>query len=424
MRIIFLITFFLGLLYFVCAKRRFDFFTLANFSASIYFLPGVFGFVLNPYTSNIKIKVPIYPETYLVMTLVLFGILISGFLNKTKKTNNIHEIQKKQTITPELSLLIGTLGIIISFITTGQNLLLADKGEMLNYMNRYHLFWQIGASIGGVLAYVTKKRKILILSLVLLLIDVYIGFRSVFAILMLSILTIHFSKKEPIGFYKYINIKMILLIIPFLLFVFVYKYLYIAIKLGEWQVVLEKITDINTYFLAITNSEPFTTQAILNEVIGNNFQTDLSHFKGILYQFILFSPELGAKSTSFNDLFQPVLFPYQRFGLANNIWAEMLSSGGVGLLLIFILVFCLILKIFSNLLFVGNPMIIGISALLGAYWAFYIHRNDLLYQVNLEKNIFLLFLFCFIIDYFLKKTDRTITNMRTSNKIERMNEGQ
>ena len=40
---------------------------------------------------------------------------------------------------------------------------------------------------------------------------------------------------------------------------------------------------------------------------------------------------------------------------------------------------------------VTDPRLRGYVALAGSYWAFYIHRNDLVYQIDLEKRILVIF---------------------------------
>ena len=44
---LFIATTVIGLIYFIFAKRRFDFFTLAFFSCIFYFIPGYLGIILD-----------------------------------------------------------------------------------------------------------------------------------------------------------------------------------------------------------------------------------------------------------------------------------------------------------------------------------------------------------------------------------------
>lgn len=134
------------------------------------------------------------------------------------------------------------------------------------------------------------------------------------------------------------------------------------------------------------SSEPFTTQLILNEIINKDFTIGVNHFSDIIYQFIPMSSSLGAETTSFNELFQPALFPQVETGMANNIWAEMWSSGGWGLLILFIIFYNITVFIGTKIFLNSRGNLKGIITLLMTYWTFYIHRNTLFYQINLMKR--------------------------------------
>ncbi len=83
--------------------------------------------------------------------------------------------------------------------------------------------------------------------------------------------------------------------------------------------------------------------------------------------------------------------------MANNIWAEMLSSGGWPLLGLFITIFVVMLMLGSYVIRSRDPILAAGAAVTFSYWAFYIHRNDLLYQVNLEKRTLLVWAACVVL---------------------------
>ena len=136
------------------------------------------------------------------------------------------------------------------------------------------------------------------------------------------------------------------------------------------------------------DSEPFVTQCILNEVVRTNFQTDGDYIlTGIVSQVTFFGNELGIQVTSFNDLFQPVLFGDVEFGLAGNVWAEMLAAGGWPLLGCFLLAFVLALRVLSRWLHAVHVSTQACVALSAAHFAFYIHRTDVCFQLTLQKRL-------------------------------------
>ena len=146
-------------------------------------------------------------------------------------------------------------------------------------------------------------------------------------------------------------------------------------------------------------------QSILNEVTLLDFSVGWSHLTGIFYQFILFSPELGLEGKSFNDLFQMALFPHVTYGMANNIWAEMWSAGGWLLLLIFMIVFIGFLEVFSILLASRRASLRSFFAVMASYWAFYLHRNDIGYELFLLKGVILIMLSSLIVAALIRNSE-------------------
>lgn len=120
------------------------------------------------------------------------------------------------------------------------------------------------------------------------------------------------------------------------------------------------------------------------------------------FNFCCSLPELGGTPRSFNDFFQATLFPSDlEYGMANNIWAEMVSSGGWFLLGLFLMVFVSMLMVGSYWIRSQDATLAAGTAVVFSYWAFYIHRNDLLYQVNLEKRTILVWIACLVLSRFL-----------------------
>jgi hypothetical protein len=157
-----------------------------------------------------------------------------------------------------------------------------------------------------------------------------------------------------------------------------------------WTQVIEKITNPNFYVEAIKFSEPFAIQTVLNEVMKQDFNVGVNHFVGLFNQLIPFGNKLGASSTTFNSLFQTQLFPGVTYGMGSNIWAEMWSAGGWGLLLIFIVTFNVVLYIGNSLFQKSYGSLRSLLVITLSFWSFYIHRSSLEYTINLNKRIFLL----------------------------------
>ena len=80
--------------------------------------------------------------------------------------------------------------------------------------------------------------------------------------------------------------------------------------------------------------------------------------------------------------------------MASNIWAEMISIGGWTLLLGFLIVFIAVIALGQRFLRLPNLGTRAAVALAMSYWVFYIHRNELSYQLNLEKRVLMVWAFC------------------------------
>jgi small basic protein len=398
MQIVFITVAIVGLFFFLFAKRQFDFFSIGFFSACIYFLPGFFGYALMPIAS-IFIPVELVPETYLVMIVVLGAILLLAIvLDSTVKTYCPNVTIRGSEGSAVWALVIALFGFIMSVITTGDMLLSSDKSIMMEQMNRWYILWVTGASLGAVLSFLRARWGLFFFSMLLLLADVYIGFRFSLAVTLIAIFTLWLKNKGEQRL-AVDNWKIGVLASMAVLFFFIYKFIFISVKLGEWDTVIERLMEPKFYVSTLISSEPFTTQLILNEVITRHFFVGMSHFSDIIYQFMLFSPEIGMKVVSFNDLFQPSFFPGIKWGMANNIWAEMLSSGGWSLLMFFLACFVLLLALGSYSLRSTDPEFTAGCSLLFSYWAFYIHRNDLIFQINLEKRALLIWAACIALSH-------------------------
>lgn len=397
-----------GLLYFLLAKRRFDFFSVAFISACVYFLPGFFGYVNHIVRKewgnqivDVYFHAELFPETYVVFTVVLVAIVLAGVVSDYIAKGRGPEVTLRGGENAALwAVALALVGFVTSVITAGDALLSADKIQVLEGVNSWQLLWSVGASLGAVLSFKQGRLRLFSFSIVLLLIHLYVGFRDAFALSVIAMFALWLAGK---GRQRLIvqNWKIALLGGVSALFVFVYKQWYVQVKLGDWRQIayqalgaINPITGTNIYTTAVTDSEPFVTQAILDKVLANHFYVGWGHLLDSVKLVIPFSRLLGGSARSFNDLFQSALFPRAQGGLANNIWAEMLSSGGWLLFALFVIFFISLLALGSYLLRAWDPVVAGGAALIFTYWAFYIHRNDLMFQISAEKSVLFLWAAC------------------------------
>jgi hypothetical protein len=392
-----------GACYFLLSLRRFDFFAVAFFSGCVYFLPGFFGYTAMPVGIAAFASVELEDQTYLVMLSVLLAIWAGAFVfDHVAHGDGPSWDLGGADVAALCAVMLAILGYGLTIVTSGEALLDDDKIAMMESLNRWYVLGATAAPLGAVLAYASKRWVLFLLALGLLLFDMYIGFRIAFAIALIAIFTVHLSRSGPQRMALQ-NWRLGCIGLACVAFFFVYKQLYIAVKLGLWDVVLDRLQDSELYASALMMSEPFNTQAILNEVVAQDFRVGMGHLKDVALQFVLFSAELGSAPVSFNDLFQATLFPADLdYGMANNMWAEMLSSGGWPLLGAFLLCFIALLTVGSSLIRSRDLSLVAGTAVAFSYWAFYIHRNDLLNQINLEKRVVLIWFLCALLSLSLR----------------------
>lgn len=408
MQFIFITIAITGLVYFIFKKRQFDYFSLAFFSSTIYFLPGFFGASAH-YADGKWIETPIYSETYAVMTSVMASIWFFAWLS-----TYLPNLQGLKWSFPayrwvlELLLMVAFIGLIGMLIFSNGNIFHPDKKLVMEQLGRWHILFYTASMLGFSISYVLKRYLFLFLFLTMLAFDVYIGFRTAFAISSLSVLILFLLEKGKLRLIS-LNWKFIAAVLLFGLLMFGYKAIYSHIKAGAWDVVLKILSTPDTYLKIFSQSEPFVTQQVLNEVVSQDFKTSMTHIYDSIYQFILFAPDQGVNITTFNGLFQSALFPEVTTGMAANIWAQMWSAGGWVLLILFIIFYNLILMVGNWTLKFRHPIIKAGLIPMFCYWAFYIHRNELGYVLNQEKRLLLL-LFLLMITMSLI---RNITNRKS-----------
>jgi hypothetical protein len=431
MRILYIVVACAGIAYFLLKKRRFDFLTIGWFSALMYFLPALYGKTMLPYGSGDSIPAAIVPETYAVMIAVLVGILGGAFLyDQVPHRTHRHLGLSGTASAGNWALFLAVAGCVLSVATTGLGTLLnADKNLVLQNVNRWLIFWEFGGAYASVFFFIRRQWFRFSLAAAVILFDVFIGFRLAFAFAFIACFTL-WAERQGRQRFGVRNLKPIAMACSLIAFLFLYKAVYIPIKVGAWDIVANQLTSPAAYNETITNSEPFVTQTILNQVVISDFHVPFDHFRSVFYQFMFFAPSFGAKLVSFNDYFQPQLFPeIVDMGMANNIWAEMWSTGGWPLLLLFIGLDVVLLGYVSALLRIDNPELRAAIAVPAVAWAFYLHRNDLFVESNILKRLFLVAATCIILAMLshdathrlrrgVRQTVKRVARRRRSRRIE------
>lgn len=395
-----------GLFYFAVARRRLDTFTVAFFSAAMYFLPGFVGYTLTPVTPEHPVKTPVAldPEAMAIMLLVLASIPLCAVLwdqFDLRRAGPQFRIRCTPTVS-YVALGLGVLGFLWAVAETGPALFSPDKRDVIGIVGRGHLLWEMGAAMGAVFAYSYRQRLVLMASAALLIVDMWIGFRYAFAMAFIGVAWLALWRD---GAFRLSSLprRYLLAILLGGLAIISYQNLKEPVRQGDWTEVSRRLGDPAWYAAGVMTSEPFTTQTVLNEVVRNDFRTSSEHLWSASLHLIVFSPSLGAEGVRFNQLHQAALFPTVDHGLADNIWAQMWSATGWTGLTVFVLIYNLVLAAGAKGLRCADPALRAGLVLLFAYWCFYIHRNELMVQVGYMKQVMILWFSCVVVTNLLDR---------------------
>jgi hypothetical protein len=416
MQFVFIAVALVGLAYFLLAKRRFDFFALAHISACVYFLPGFLGFVSDGPRKDVRVD--LLPEAYHVMIAVMGTIIVGGWIyDHTASPLPVqHEAARSNLKASQIALALALVGAVLSIYSAGSLLFSHDKRDVMESLTRWAVLWMTAGPLATVIAFQQRQWRTFAVAFAVVAFSVYVGFRSACAITVIALFMLHLSQGERQRF-AVRRFRTVTIGLACAGFFFVYKLIYKLVKLGEYDAVAESLGDPDFCATVLLTSEPFGVQAILNEVVRTDFRTGMGYIaQGILAQFALFSRDLGISANGFNSLYQPVLFPDAKGGTGDNIWAQMIAAGGWPFLAGFLLFFLGVLAIGSRWLSATNRCTRAAVALGMTYWAFYIHRNDIAYELTLLRRVFLIWLACVIGSSVISR----LTSSRTSTQSTKM----
>ncbi|MGH7927917.1 MAG: hypothetical protein ACREQV_09000 [Candidatus Binatia bacterium] len=289
-------------------------------------------------------------------------------------------------------LLVIALGALAGMVvTTGPYLLSAEKHEMMAHLNRWNVVFQTAIPIGFVLSVVQRNKVSAVTYALLLAFSVFMGFRSPAAFAVIGGMFVWLRGRRGKSLASRLGWRVVVVVLLGALFL-IYKEVYDHIKMGDFAAVLANLARSGTYLSSFLKSEPFFIQAILNRVLEEGFYTGPDHLRSIIFLVVPFANRF-VEIVSFNDVFQEELFPGLDFGMAGNFWAQGFSVGGWLGLAAWLIIYLAGLLMFSVLVGRLSGGALAATVVGGAAWAFYIHRNDLLYQLVIERRVFALWMF-------------------------------
>ncbi len=370
-------------------RRRFDLFALSYLGSCIYFLPGFFGVVLHAVgDARLGIEEPLENGTYVVMLSVLGATLLSGILydwvygSRGEEGGSAEPAEKLSGVA-----LVFATGFWITLLPQAEILLSANKVALLTLLDRRYVGFQVFLTAAAILGIRERRWWVVVGTVPLFLFDMALAFRVTLALVAVSAALVVLERDGPS---RLVSRRKGFLLgsLAAAAFFFIWAQLFFGVKRGRWELFRELIARPDTYINAVQMSEPFVTQGILNEVVKTRFEVPGGRLgKAIGVSLVPFYTSFFESPKSFNDYFQPALFPGVEYGMANNIWAEAFAEGGFGGVGVAVILFQGLLWLGSRALLAGKAHLHNLALLCGGYLAFYIHRNDLLYELVLLRRL-------------------------------------
>lgn len=409
---------FIGAGYFLIRRRVFDLFAVAFGGAAFYFLPLLAGYVPDWNGSRpFSVVAPLSTGTYMV------GFLFTSAIPVGAAIFDAISPQSKMTRDSSSSLSNWYIGIALAGLfgaaLSGQ-ILDRNKAFVLTQVGYWFVLFQSGAALACIDAFFYKKRTQLLIAALLLSVDIVIGFRSMTVMCFLTLLLIDLGSRGKITLWRSIPFVAVATSFAFFSLLTVnnireVSLRHFGVKLteigSEAQSTLPAPPDEATSHASIRTDgvlrsasdlagrvprliaqmEPFVTQAILSEVTRHNFRCHPSQIRNLAL-IIPFAGRFVGGPTIFETQFKPAFFPNFWAGMAGNAWAEVYCDFGYTGVAVEIVLVVMLIGIAQILITRTPSSAVPAIVLSGVLIAFYIHRNDLLFELLLIRRVAMIFI--------------------------------
>lgn len=391
-RSVFLITYAACLLYFVCAKRRFDALSMAFFGAAIYFMPAVIGY--GSYSSNRQVRITqIFDETYVLLTLVLLPLLLMAMVvdarkNGGKALSPVRSPQMVDIYTLRVFLIGAVFFLLLTISDVGFGAFSQKKSEFNEDLGRGFVLFRNISLFGLISAAVLRLRKYQIAFLLFLLVELALGFRS-FVVLGISALV--WIKLLEHGKLRLISggVRYVLAGVAIVLGFTVMKGYLGGYRIGGLSYVRDADYSLGYLTSVVMGSEPFVIMNNLNIGLAYNFQQPFYDFlRSLIAGLIPFAGWVAPDSVSRN--FAAELFSEVDYGVAFSPWLDVYSAGGWLLIGCGAVIYSFAMLVFNRAFSSASWIWRSASFCAAISCCTYIHRNSVGYELTAIRRLFLI----------------------------------
>ena len=393
-----------GLVFFTIQRRVFDFVSASFIGQLIYFMPGFYGYVANPYFTYIDPSIPIHPLVYGIWSFALTATIITGFVYRPQAP-----AWRPITTSAAFDLILNAV-IILAFLAelyfSGGAFLSPDKVEVLESATRFSLLFSAATQI-GLIAFVLQRKYIaLIVPGISVIILLYVGFRTDLALAMIAIAT-YMARQR--GIWIFAKLRYVVPLAAIVLLLFTYKTFLFSYRFGRWDLFYQSLGNEDLIAQSLIRSEPFITQSILNEVVIRELTIPAtSMLLSLLAAIPFFVPLVGLENARVAFNFHDQLFPNVSYGLASNIYAHFYAALGIFGIVLFVCLHNFALVGVSKAMSTTRSSVLRVGLLaVGAFLAFYIHRNDLANSLSIINRIVIALAIIWLLGRYLEWPMRT-----------------
>lgn len=349
---------------------------IAFYSAAIYSLPILFGF--DTFGREID-------ERAIVWMLFVQTCLLSMALFRGDREARAPQDLKYPSLLPAVSTVLAVIVLGVVIFDAGFRIFQVHKLES-NLNPIFYIGWRISASFAFLVGVVLRKKCVVATSALILLSTFFAGDRT--AIGLAIIATVWFKFSSQVHTRRKVIVGAALAgMLGFI--IFFGKLLQVVILTqGEFSIADAVTLVSGDIKRAVMQTEPWATIGVFSAILGSEIVAPIRLFFEAFAQIFPLPSLLGISSASFNDFYQPLLFPdYRERSLAYSYWGEAYSYFGYAGLVIFLVIFLFGLEFFSRLTRSIYVPVKVLGYLGGAYWAFHIHRNSIASILAYERHI-------------------------------------
>lgn len=391
----YLLSVFMGSVYFLFKLRQVDWLAVAFFSSIAYYYPALFGYgVLGG--QMVAVPAPIYFFLgVLSLSLALLGMLIDRLKLKPVRFVPIgrrFDYMAFHSLLGWVFLFLGVGGLALDVSAAGSALMSPSKVTVAQASTRWSMVWTNSHFISFVIGILIRSRLLVSLSFLSLLLSVAIGFRVFFVLALLAGGAIYLWRFGRIRL-AFTSLKINIAVLMSVIFVLLYKPIYKLIKMGDVSGIMEKLSDPGMLFSALSRNEAASRVWIISKTYTEKVSLSaFEHYLSVVESGLMNPFTSDNVRYSFGDVAKERLAANVDWGIASNFFAEILATLSFAGLIVASLIYGLLIFLISVLVRKLGAAAMVYSSIFMVHITFYIHRNDVyrLLSFMVKQNLMLL----------------------------------